>query len=708
MRLVCSRSICLLILIIVVSACVAHADPYLEQEADQNTDDGSTPPDDGGQPPSGGNGYGSADTSGSGSQPVSQADQSWPRQITTGDGTVIYLYAPQVESWDQRKLEARAAVAVQTPDSAEPTYGVIWISARTRVDRQNRAVNLDDLQVTKANFPAAGGGPDYLALMRQNVPTGTRTIGLDRLQANLAAAHAIEKTRKTALKSDPPRIIYSTTKAMLVLIDGKPVLRQVAGSQLSRVVNTRALLLFDQGKSKYYLYLVDQWLEAASIDGPWSAAQDLPNGLDTAKQAVVASKQVNLLDQAGSSARMAVDWGAFPTVYTSTVAAELIQAPGPQMLAPIEGTQLQQVQNTNDNVFIYTTTQDYYVLVSGRWFRAKSTDGPWAFVPANALPADFAQIPPDNLASTVLASVAGTPQAQQALVDNIVPQTATVSRSQATFSPTFDGEPRFKPIAGTSLRYAANSASPIIEYRGDPYYAVDHGVWFTAHAPRARWGVATSVPREIYGIPPSSPLYYTTFVNIYGATDDEVYVGYTPGYMGAFASPEGVVVYGTGWVYEPWVGSYWIGPPGTYGLGADLTWDPLAGYAFGFGDDVYFGPWWGPLGARWAEGLDWRFRNFAVADLYGRWGAAALAADSARVADAALGGWRNDFYAGRDGRVYRRGERGWEGNFGGGWRRGGMAGLESDWLGRRMATDQMRAFRANSAGAMGFGGFRRR
>jgi hypothetical protein len=713
MRLPVSRVLCLLILAVALgSPARVHADPYLQQEADQNTDDGSTPPDDGSQPPNGDSGYGGTATSGSGAQPVSPQEQGWPRQFTTSDGTSIYLYAPQVESWDQKKLQARAAVAVQTPDAAEPTYGVIWISGRTRVDRQNRVVNLQDLQVTKANFPTAGGGPDYLALMRQNIPAGTRTIGLERLQANLAAAHAIEKSRKTTLKNDPPRIIYSTTKAMLVLIDGKPVLRPLAGSHVSRVVNTRALLLVDQAKNKFYLDIVDQWLEATSIDGPWSAAQDLPDGrareLDAAKQAAVASKQVNLLDQAGSNARMAVDWGAFPTVYTSTVPAELIQAPGPQMLAPIEGTQLQQVQNTNDNIFIYSPTQDYYVLVSGRWFRSKSTGGPWTFVAANALPADFAQIPADNLASTVLASVAGTPQAQQALVDNIVPQTATVSRSQATFSPTFDGEPKFKPIAGTALRYAANSATPIIEYRGDPYYAVDHGVWFTAGSPRGSWAVATSVPREIYTIPPSSPLYYATFVDIYGATADEVYVGYTPGYFGAFASPDGVVVYGTGWVYEPWIGSYWIGPPATYGFGADWAWDPLAGYGFGFGDDVYFGPWWGPLGGRWAEGLDWRFRNFGVADLYGRWGAVARAADSARVADAALGGWRNDLYAGRDGMVYRRGERGWEGNIGGAWRRGGTAGLERDWFGRRMATDEMRAFRARSAGAMGFGGFRRR
>jgi hypothetical protein len=705
MHRICTRSIGLIILLVALGfAASAHADPYLQQEADQNADNGQTPPDEGGGD------SGAATTAPNGAAQQTTPDQSWPRQITTSDGSSINVYPPQVESWDQKKLQARAAVGVQTPDAAEPTYGVIWLSARTQVNRQNDVVTLTNIQVTKANFPAAGdGAPDYLALMRQNIPSGTRTIGLARLQAHLAAAHAVEKNRKTTLKNDPPKIIYSTTTAMLVLINGQPVLRPVAGTHLSRVINTRALLLLDQSKNKYYLFLVGQWLAASTIDGPWSAAQDLPDGLDTAKQAAVASKQVNLLDQAGSNAQMAVDFGAFPTVYTSTVPAELIQAPGPQMLAPIDGTQLQQVQNTSDNIFQYTPTQDYYVLVSGRWFRAKSTAGPWTFVPANKLPADFAQIPAASLASTVLASVAGTPQAKQALIDNAIPQTATVSRSQATFSPSFDGEPQFKPIAGTALRYAANSATPIIEYRGDPYYAVHDGAWFVAHSPRGRWEVATSVPREIYTIPPNSPLYYTTFVNVYGTAGDEVYVGYTPGYLGAFASPEGVVVYGTGYAYEPWIGSYWIGAPGTYGLGADLAWDPLAGYGFGFTNDVYFGPWWGPLGERWAEGLDWRFRNFGAADLYGGWGAVARSAESVRVADAALGGWRHDLYAGRDGLVYRRGERGWEGYAGGDWRRGGAGGgLEQDWFSRRLASDQMRAYRANSAGAMGFGGFRRR
>ena len=36
----------------------------------------------------------------------------------------------------------------------------------------------------------------------------------------------------------------------------------------------------------------------------------------------------------------------------------------------------------------------------------------------------------------------------------------------------------------------------------------------------------------IYTIPANSPLHYVTYVRVYGSTNEEVYVGYTPGYYG--------------------------------------------------------------------------------------------------------------------------------------------------------------------------------
>ena len=77
-----------------------------------------------------------------------------------------------------------------------------------------------------------------------------------------------------------------------------------------------------------------------------------------------------------------------------------------------------------------------------------------------------------------------------------------------------------------------------------------------------------SVPDVIYTIPPSSPLHYVTYVDIYWASPESVEVGYTPGYMGTVVAPDGVVVYGTGYDYPAWIGTAYYPPPPTYGYGA--------------------------------------------------------------------------------------------------------------------------------------------
>lgn len=121
------------------------------------------------------------------------------------------------------------------------------------------------------------------------------------------------------------------------------------------------------------------------------------------------------------------------------------------------------------------------------------------------------------------------------------------------------GNPDFQPIQGTTLTYAVNTATPVIYVPGTAYYAVQNGVWFTSALPNGPWAAATSVPPAIYSIPPSSALHYVTYVYVYGSTPNVVYVGYTPGYYGTVVSSSGVVVYGTGYYYSPYVTTYaWV------------------------------------------------------------------------------------------------------------------------------------------------------
>src|SRR5262249_42071423 len=157
------------------------------------------------------------------------------------------------------------------------TYGVVWLGARTDVDREKRLVALDDIQILKANFPAhPERADDYLAILKSLVPTGTRTVALDRLMANLAIAQAEAGVKKVPLKNEALRVFFSTKPAFLVLVDGKPALRQVSGSKLLRVINTRALILLDEASGIYYLHLMDHWMQAVNVEGPWQTATAVP------------------------------------------------------------------------------------------------------------------------------------------------------------------------------------------------------------------------------------------------------------------------------------------------------------------------------------------------------------------------------------------------------------------------------------------------
>ena len=155
--------------------------------------------------------------------------------------------------------------------------------------------------------------------------------------------------------------------------------------------------------------------------------------------------------------------------------------------------------------------------------------------------------------------------------------------------------------------------------------------WPACGSPRprspARGLIADSVPTVIYTIPPSSPLYYVTYVKIYEATPQYVYVGYTPGYLGTVVSPYGTVVYGTGYTYNPWIGAAWYAPPYTYGLAAAPIYNPWVGYTYGFAVGLataaWMEPYWG--GAYYHPGY-WGGTpccGSASANVYGHWGNAA-------------------------------------------------------------------------------------
>jgi len=541
---------------------------------------------------------------------------AWPK--TFGDGqTRVEVYQPQIDRWEGNSLGGSAAFAYGQ-EKGQPSYGIVKFTARVDVDKEARVAVLRDITLDAVSLPTA---PADAAGVKQTLEAALpvkMTVSLDQLQTTAEVSKAIAADLTVPVKNDPPKIIVSTVPALLVPVDGEPRLAALPGTEFERVINTRALVLRDAG-GVFHLRAVDLWFAAPALGGPW-LRETASAALDAAVKAAAGAPGDLLATKDGKPPAIV------PVIHVETVPTELVELDGQAKIVPVAGTELLEVRNADTPLFIDPGSGRYYLLISGRWFASGSLDGPWAFVPSDSLPAAFAKIPADDPRGAVLASVAGTPQAQEAVIAASVPQTATIDRNKAKAEVSYDGTARFVPIEGTSLRYAVNSPVPVIEVDSRHYYAVVNGVWFTAPAPQGPWVVAESVPQVIYTIPSSSPLHYVTYVRIYEATPETIVTGYTPGYMGAVVAPGGTVVYGTGYSYPAYVNeNVWYEPPATYGYGAGVGVGALVGFAFGLAassdwDDPVIEPYWGPY--YWHDPIqnDWSHVDIDTTNVYNRWG----------------------------------------------------------------------------------------
>ena len=235
--------------------------------------------------------------------------------------------------------------------------------------------------------------------------------------------------------------------------------------------------------------------------------------------------------------------------------------------------------NTDSDIVLDMAGQESFVLISGRWYKSKSMKPPWEFVKPDALPAEFKKIPEPSPIGEVLTSVAGTPQAEDALAEAQVPQTAAIKRNEAKTKVEYHGEPQFKPIPDTEVAYAVNTASQVLKIKGK-YYVVVQAVWFVGSSPNGPWTLSDKAPPEAQQIPPDSPVYNVKYVAVYDTTPEVVYVGYYPGYVGCYPY-YGTVVWGTGWYYPPYISPYAYYPrPVTFGFSAHYN--PYSGWSLGF------------------------------------------------------------------------------------------------------------------------------
>ncbi|NRD73185.1 carbohydrate-binding family V/XII [Shewanella sp. VB17] len=495
-------------------------------------------------------------------QPLSASAIDWPQNVQTDKGTLV-VYQPQPESLNGNVLKGRAAMSFELKDQAEPVFGAFWFNAK--IDNNGDIALVRDIVVNEVRWPNSSteDQQNFTDTASKALASSSFEISMARLSTSLELAEQ-EKHSLDNLNNDAPEIMFSTRLSVLLSYDGKPQYKKIDNSPYERVLNTPFAIARDTKSKKLYLSSGQYWYTATDPMGPWIATLFPPADL----VAMVASEDDNLAKSLTNA----------PNIIAVDKPAELIATDGaPQWQSLIDG-KLLYVNNTETAWVRETTSGDMYLLLSGRWFTSKKQAGPWTFVRADKLPASFKDIPPGSDIGGLRVSVAGTDEANQALMDAQIPQTTAIKRSEATLNVEYDGEPKFNAINGTQVSYAVNTAAQVLLIN-DVYYAVDNGVWFTAKSAKGPWIVADNIPNEaIAKIPATSPVYNTTYVQVYDSTPDVVYVGYTPGYLWSYPY-YGVPVYGTGWYYPPYWGHYYYPRPPTWGL--HIGYNPWTGWNVG-------------------------------------------------------------------------------------------------------------------------------
>ena len=444
------------------------------------------------------------------------------------------------------------------------------------------------------------------------------TLSLHRL---LASASKKESPPTVNVLNDPPEIFVSDRPAILLQTDGQPVLADIPNTKLRFVVNTSWPLLFDKEHSNYYLFTDKQWLTTNSLEGPWSQNSKLPDDMSKLKKDAHWSGFANAAVPGPPAAGIPV-----PTVFYSTSPAEVILFQGSAVYSPISGTQLVRASNTDSDLFVYTPTQQFYYLVAGGG-SAASLEGTMELCHARS-------------AVGFLAHSSSSPASQfwfryrelrKPGCSFDCPDSTTVIINPATAAAKVvvqcTGPPDFKPIKGTSMEFAANTADKVIKVN-NAYFLCQQGIWFTSPNPLGPWTTAREVPQEIYTIPPSSPLYNVTYVTQTTTSDGNVKASHTAGYFGAFvvgATVGAIIANGSGYYYPPYFYYPALGYPfyrpyiATYGVGS--FYNCYTG-SYGVARGVY-----GPYGAAggWAHYNPYTGNYSRGVSAYGPYGSATAA-----------------------------------------------------------------------------------
>ncbi|MEO5594395.1 MAG: hypothetical protein ABIR15_08045 [Chitinophagaceae bacterium] len=499
------------------------------------------------------------------------AQSTWPKEIPASDGSRITVYEPQPEKYSRNSMYARAAVSIIKKTGDEPVFGVMWFNATLEADSRIATIKQVTLAQSKFADNDEASKTTLQNAIEKEMPGMNIQFEVSRLQS---LVNEEKEESGTGLKNDPPQILYRSRPTTLIVLDGEPVEQQDDDLKMTRVVNSPYLIVKNPDDKKYYLYGGSFWYSSPGVKNGWANVKSLPSKIKAIDAIMKEEEKKDTAQKDETKFTSTTD------ILVTTEPAELIQTEGAPTYQAVEGSTLLYVNNSLDEIFKDVESQKNYILIAGRWYSSATLNGPWQYIEPDALPAAFANIPAGSEKDGVLASVAGTDEANAAMIDARVPQTAKVDRSSASCEVTYDGDPKFVAIEGTNLALAENSSLTVMLAPNNQYYALENGIWFISGNANGPWQVANERPSDVEKIPVSNSAYNSRYVYVYQTTPQYVYVGYTPGYMGNYISRRNVV-WGTGWRYRPWYGRRYWPRPYTWGFG--MHYNPWVGWSISFG-----------------------------------------------------------------------------------------------------------------------------
>ena len=118
-----------------------------------------------------------------------RAADKWPRVISTANGTVIYVYKPDILSYTGTTVHCRSVISVMDVQEDDPVFGVAWTTATVVTDSAKKRARIESIHVDELSIPADKDPDDIRflsAAMEVYMPRELRSYPLREIEASLA------------------------------------------------------------------------------------------------------------------------------------------------------------------------------------------------------------------------------------------------------------------------------------------------------------------------------------------------------------------------------------------------------------------------------------------------------------------------------------------------------------------------------------------